>query len=72
MASSSAKRVQKHREAMRAQGLRQVQLWVWDTRVPGFDEECRRQSLAMAEADRKDPDIWKFLEAAQADLHLPE
>jgi hypothetical protein len=28
--------------------LRPVQIWVPDTRRPGFAEECRRQSLAVA------------------------
>ena len=37
-------RVQKHRDALRAAGLRPVQLWVPDTRRPGFAAECRRQS----------------------------
>jgi len=71
MATSSAQRVQKHRDALRAQGLKPVQLWVYDTKAPGFAEECRRQALAAAEADRKDPGLWEFMEAAQADLDLP-
>ena len=37
-------RVQKHRAELRASGLRPVQIWVPDTRRPGFAEECRRQS----------------------------
>lgn len=68
MATSSAKRVQKHRDALRAQGLKPVQLWVYDTKAPGFAEECRREALAMAEADRKDPELLAFLEAAAEEL----
>jgi hypothetical protein len=34
---------------MRALGFRQVQLWVPDTRSAQFDEECRRQSLLIAD-----------------------
>ena len=51
MDSNSASRVQKHRAALRASGLRPVQIWVPDTRSNGFAEECRRQSLLL----RDDP-----------------
>ena len=37
-------RVQKHRDAMPMAGLRQVQIWVPETRRPDFAQECRRQS----------------------------
>ena len=42
-----AQRVQKHRMALRAAGLRPVQIWVPDTRRAGFAAECRRQCLAL-------------------------
>jgi hypothetical protein len=42
-----AQRVQKHRVALRAAGLRPVQIWVPDTRRAGFAAECRRQCLAL-------------------------
>jgi len=42
-----AQRVQKHRLALRAAGLRPVQIWVPDTRLPGFAAECRRQCLTL-------------------------
>lgn len=47
----SRERVQRRRAAMRAAGLRPVQLWVPDTRRPGFAEECRRQCARIAQAD---------------------
>ena len=68
MAVPVGERVQKHRESLRAAGLRPMQMWVYDTRRPGFAEECRRQSLLVAEADAADPDLDAFLEAALADL----
>lgn len=34
----------RYRARLRRQGLRPVQIWVPDTRAPGFDEECRRQA----------------------------
>lgn len=44
MRKSISDRVQKHRAGLRASGLRPLQIWVPDTRRPGFVEECRRQS----------------------------
>ena len=40
-------RVRKHRQALRAAGLRPIQIWVTDTRRSGFAAECRRQSLSL-------------------------
>lgn len=71
MASSTAKRVQKRRDALRAAGLRPVQIWVPDIRKPGFGEECRRQARIVAEADRSDRELGDFLDTALADLDDP-
>ncbi|SFB07251.1 Protein of unknown function [Rhizobium sp. NFR07] len=68
MAASVNKRVQKHREALRASGLRPVQIWVPDTRQPGFEAECRRQSQVVAAADAADNGLGTFLDAALSDL----
>jgi hypothetical protein len=48
MTTPTAERVQKHRQNLRAAGLRPVQIWVPDTRRAGFAAECRRQSLSLA------------------------
>lgn len=72
MPSSNAERVRKRREVLRAQGLRPVQIWVPDSRRPGFDEECRRQAVLAAAADRNDPELMGFLDAALEDLDDPE
>lgn len=61
-------RVQKHRDARRKAGLRPVQIWVQDTRRPGFADECRRQCLLVAEADKTDADLERLMDAALADL----
>lgn len=61
-------RVQRHREALRAAGLRPVQIWVPDTRRPGFEEECRRQSLLVAQADQADPTLDPFMDEALAEV----
>lgn len=41
-------RVRSHRERLRAQGLRPVQIWVPDVRAAGFVEAAHRQSAAVA------------------------
>jgi len=71
MVASIAQRVRKRRDALRAAGLRPVQIWVPDTSRSGFAEECRRQSLLVAAADATDPELSAFLDAALADLDDP-
>ena len=68
MVGSIARRVQKRRDALRAAGLRPVQIWVPDTRRPGFSEECRRQARLVAAGDAADRDLDAFLDAALDDL----
>ena len=65
---SVARRVKKHRDTLRAAGFRPVQIWVPDTRAPGFAEECRRQTALAAASDRADPGLTGFLDAALDDL----
>jgi hypothetical protein len=45
---SSRERVRAHRERLREQGLRPIQIWVPDLRAPGFRKEAHRQSAAVA------------------------
>ena len=59
-------RVRKRRDALRAAGLRPVQIWVPDSRRPGFAAECARQAALVTQADRDDPELDRFLEAALA------
>ncbi|HTI80592.1 MAG TPA: antitoxin MazE family protein [Acetobacteraceae bacterium] len=44
----SRDRVRAHRERLRRQGLRPIQIWVPDVTSPEFAAEARRQSLAVA------------------------
>ena len=50
--ASSAKpsriKVREHRERLRKQGLRPIQIWVPDVRSPAFRSEAHRQSAAIA------------------------
>lgn len=55
-----SERVKKHRVALRAAGLRPIQIWVPDTRRSGFAKECRRQSLSL-QGDRLEGRTLKWL-----------
>jgi hypothetical protein len=68
MPTPVSQRVRKRRDALRAAGLRPIQIWVPDDRRPGFAEECRRQSRIVAEADAADRDLDAFMDAALVDL----
>jgi len=61
--SRISERVKRHRDALRASGLRPVQIWVPDTRSPKFAEECRRQSLLLRE-DSAEVELLDWIEAA--------
>ncbi|HEX3579382.1 MAG TPA: antitoxin MazE family protein [Thermoanaerobaculia bacterium] len=45
---SSREKVRAHRERLRQQGLRPIQIWVPDVRSRAFASEAHRQSLAVA------------------------
>lgn len=45
---SSRVKVQEHRDRLRKQGLRPIQIWVPDVRSRAFRSEAHRQSLAVA------------------------
>jgi hypothetical protein len=45
---SSRDKVRAHRDRLRRQGLRPLQIWVPDVRSPAFILEAHRQSLAVA------------------------
>lgn len=61
-------RVQKYRDALRLAGLRPVQIWVPDTRRPGFEKECRRQCRLAARQDMNDASLQRFMDGALADV----
>ncbi|TAM06387.1 MAG: DUF3018 family protein [Paraburkholderia sp.] len=53
------------RQAMRRAGMRLIQIWVPDTRAPGFADECRRQSRLLAEtAAESESEDLDFIEQA--------
>jgi hypothetical protein len=59
---SSRDKVRRHRERLRKQGLRPIQIWVPDVRAPGFRAAARRQSLAIATSPHETED-QEFIEA---------
>jgi len=58
----SRQKVREHRERLRAQGLRPIQIWVPDVRAPGFRAEAHRQSAAVA-ASVNEPVDQAFIDA---------
>ena len=68
MANPVAARVEKRRAALRMAGLRPVQIWVPDTRLPDFAAECQRQSKRASKADGADLAMLDFMDAVLADM----
>lgn len=58
-------KVRRHRERMRANGLRPVQVWVPDTRTESFRKEAHRQSLAIANSEHERAD-QAFIDAVSS------
>ena len=56
-------KVREHRERLRAQGLRPIQIWAPDVRSPAFRTEAHRQSVAIA-ASADALDDQAFIDAA--------
>ena len=61
-AKSSQEKVRAHRERLRRQGLRPIQIWVPDMRSPAFAKEAHRQSLAVARSPHAKED-QEFIDA---------
>jgi len=59
---SSRDKVRAHRERLRRQGLRPIQLWVPDVRTPSFKAKAHRQSLAVAKSRHAKAD-QEFIDA---------
>ena len=62
----SRDKVRRHRQRLREQGLRPVQIWVPDTRSPAFAKEARRQSAAVARSEHAAED-QAFVDAISAE-----
>jgi hypothetical protein len=64
--ATTRQRVQEHRDRLRAQGLRPIQIWVPDVRAPEFAAEAHRQSAAAA-ANDEDKNDQAFVDAISVD-----
>ncbi len=59
--SGVGSRVAAYRTQLRARGLRPIQIWVPDTRAPGFAAEATRQSR-LVDSDGEFAEVMDFLE----------
>jgi regulator of protease activity HflC (stomatin/prohibitin superfamily) len=64
---SSRDKVRLHRERLRAQGLRPVQIWVPDVRARSFIAAARKQSKAVAASKYAKTD-QRFIDAVSESL----
>jgi hypothetical protein len=64
-ATPSRDKVRAHRERLRRQGLRPIQIWVPDVRSPAFAAAAHRQSLAVARS-RPATEGQAFIDAVSA------
>jgi hypothetical protein len=66
-ARSTQLKVKKHRDRLRKQGLRPVQIWVPDVRTDAFKAEASRQSALVAASPYESED-QAFVDAASASV----
>lgn len=60
--ANTRERVREHRQRLREQGLRPIQIWVPDVRAPQFVAEAHRQSALIA-ASEHEADDQAFVDA---------
>ncbi len=65
--ATSRGKVRAHRARLRAQGLRPVQIWVPDVRVPSFIAAARKQAKAVAASRHANTD-QRFVDAIADDI----
>lgn len=61
----SREKVRAHRERLRKQGLRPIQIWVPDVRAPTFRAAAHSQSLAVATSEKAKED-QSFIDAVSS------
>jgi hypothetical protein len=64
--SRTKDRVQRHRDQLRAQGMRPIQIWVPDVRAPEFAAQAHAQSEAVAVSEHA-VDDQAFIDAVSWD-----
>jgi len=61
MPSAVTVRVRKHRQQLRAEGLKPVQIWIPDTRSERFRRKCEQESLSLS-ADPLEADTLAWID----------
>jgi hypothetical protein len=60
--AATRRKVREHRQRLRAQGMRPIQIWVPDVHAPEFAAEARRQSLLVAQSP-EEAEIQAFIDS---------
>jgi hypothetical protein len=60
--AANRRKVREHRQRLRAQGMRPIQIWVPDVHSPQFAAEARRQCL-LANASEEEAEIQAFIDS---------
>ncbi|MFM7267876.1 MAG: antitoxin MazE family protein [Cyanobium sp.] len=60
--AANRRKVREHRQRLRAQGMRPIQIWVPDVHAPEFAAEARRQCL-LANASEEEAEIQAFIDS---------
>ncbi|MEB3331865.1 MAG: antitoxin MazE family protein [Synechococcaceae cyanobacterium] len=60
--AANRRKVRQHRQRLRAQGMRPIQIWVPDVHAPEFAAEAQRQCL-LANASDDEADIQAFIDS---------
>ena len=67
MRAAVTERVRKHREQLRAEGLKPIQIWIPDTASESFRQKCERESLLLATDSLEAETLSWIAEAADTD-----
>lgn len=62
---ANRRKVREHRQRLRAQGMRPIQIWVPDVHAPAFAAEARRQCL-LANASPEEAETQAFIDSVFA------
>ena len=60
--AATRRKVRAHRQRLRTQGMRPIQIWVPDVHSPQFAAEARRQCL-LANASEEEAEIQAFIDS---------
>jgi hypothetical protein len=60
--AATRRKVREHRQRLRAQGMRPIQIWVPDVHAPEFAAEARRQSRLVAQSP-EEAEIQAFIDS---------